>query len=138
MAKRNIIHRALAIHLDDNFSKADNMAWENTNFNPVGKTEWFEEYFMPNDTREASIGIGGTQEDFGIYQINIRVPINTGTIQADNYVNELSHLYKIGTILEKDGEQVYIEGSTASQGLMEDNWYFIPFRVKWSCYMAKI
>ena len=137
MAQRNVIHRALAVHLRDNFSGASDVTWENTKFIPEGKLAWFEEIFLPNDTREASLGVTGLQEDFGLYQINIRVPINTGTIQSDDYVNEISQLYKIGTVLEKDGESVYIDGSTAAQGTPEDNWYFVPFTIKWSSYMTK-
>lgn len=138
MAQRNVIHRALSSHLYDNFSSASTVAWENTKYEPGDLTTiWFEEIFIPNDSTEASIGIGGTQEDFGLYQINIRVPVNTGTIEADNYIDELSDLYSIGTILQKDGEEIFIEGSTAAQGISEDNWYVIPFTISWSCFMTK-
>lgn len=136
MAQRNVIHRALATHLADNFSKASVVVWENTTLDPAGLDVWFEEIFIPNDTRPATVGINGVQEDFGLYQINIRVPIGLGTIQSDNYVDEISQLYKMGTKLEKDGESVYIEGSTAGPGTTEDNWYFVPFTIEWSSYMT--
>ena len=108
MAQRNVIHRALASHLYDNFSSALTVAWENTKYDPGDLTTiWFEEVFLPNDSAESSVGKGGTQLDFGLYQINVRVPINTGTIESDNYIEELSQLYSIGTILTKDGEEIF-------------------------------
>lgn len=136
MAQRNVIHRALATHLNSNFTAADKVAWENTEFSPSTDEIWFEEIFLPNDSEQASLGITGLQEDIGLYQINVRVPLNTGTIESDNYINELSQIYKLGTTIEKDGESIYIEQSSASQGIIEDNWYVIPFTISWSCYMT--
>jgi hypothetical protein len=136
MAQRNVIHRALATQINDNFSDVANMVWENTSYKPDLETPWFEEFFLPNDSKQASLGISGTQEDFGLYQINVRTPIGQGTFASDNYIQELSELFKIGTILLKDGEYIYIENSTAAQGIPEENWYVVPFTISWSCYMT--
>jgi hypothetical protein len=136
MAQRDVIHRALAVHINNNFSDASEVVWENTSYTPDLTTPWFEEFFLPNDSRQASLGLTGEQEDFGLYQINVNIPINQGTFLSDTYIDELSQLFKIGTILEKDGEKIYIENSTAAQGIPEENWYVVPFTISWSCYMT--
>lgn len=136
MAQRNVIHRALATYLNDNFSLANKVAWENASFKPLPDEIWFEELFFPNISGQATLGTSGLQEDIGFYQINVRVPIGTGTIEADNYVDELTQIYKLGTTINKDGEEIYIENSTPAPGIKEDNWYVIPFTVNWSCKMT--
>lgn len=136
MSKRNVIHRALATHLQANFSQPTKIAWENTKYITTPEEIWFEEIFLPNDTTQATLGTSGTQEDFGLYQINVIVPENTGTIEADNFIDELTSIFKIGTSIIKDGETIYIEKSTPSQGIEQDNWYVIPFTISWSSFMT--
>ncbi len=133
---RNKIHRALATHLNDNFASASNVVWENTKkvFNVTDA--WFEETFIPNDSRQATIMKDGYIEDFGIYRINTRVPIETGTIDSDAYIETLSKLYKPGTIITKEGLDIEITKATPSQGIPQDNWYVVPLSIYWSCYMT--
>lgn len=132
---RTNIHKALARHLDDNFSLSANVIWENVKKTIEVGTPYFREMYLPNDTNQVSLGSSGETEDYGLYQINVQTPIGTGTLDAEEYIEELSILYKSGLKLIESGVTVLIEKSTPSQGFDNDNWRITPITISWSCYL---
>lgn len=132
---RTNIHKALARQLNENFSLATDVVWENVKKTIDVTKAYFEEIYLPNDTEPKTLGSSGETEDFGLYQINVHVPIGTSTIQSEEYIEELSILYKSGIKLIESGVSVLIEKSTPSQGFKQDNWYTTPITISWSCYL---
>jgi hypothetical protein len=130
------IRKALSSHIFNNFSKADKFVFENTKNNFNVDEIWFEERLLPSDSRQATVMKDGYVEDFGIYQVNVRVPVGIGTIEADQYIKELSILFKPGTTIEKNGIEVDITNSSPESGVEVDNWYVLAISIYWSCYMT--
>lgn len=132
---RTNIHKALAGHLNTGFSLATNIVWENVPKSVDLDSPYFEELFMPNDSEQRTLGSAGETEDFGLYQINVNVPIGTSTLASEEYIEEISILFKSGTILSLNGVEILIEKSTPAQGYKQDNWYTTPITISWSCYL---
>ena len=132
---RSNIHKALARHLNDNFSKSSDVIWENVKKNLNVSSTYFRETYIPNDTEQKTLGSSGETEDFGLYQIDVLVPVGTSTIPTEEFIEELSILFKSGTHLIESGVDVLIEKTTAAQGFNQDNWYTTPFTISWSCYL---
>ena len=132
---RNFIHRGLATELQANFSEPTRIVWENTFKSSDANEPWLEEIFLPTDTLPTTAMRDGYTRDFGIYQINVYIPTGKGTIISDNYIDELSQIFKTGVEIIKDGELIIIDRSTPTQGFIVDNWYVVPFSVYWTCDM---
>jgi len=129
------IHKALSKHLYNNFSLPDNIIWENFPMELTLTEYYFQEYYMPTDTEQKTLGSSGEMEDFGLYQISIFSPIGVSTTTAESYVEEISGLFKSGTILTEASVSVFINKSTPAQGFKQDNWYITPITISWSCYL---
>lgn len=134
MSKRSVIHRVLSSHLNNNYSSPNNLSWENVSFTPSPNSIWIDEKCLYNDSEIATVGISGVQKDYGIYHLNIYAPLNRGTIAVGSVLDELTEIFRAGTILVKENERVYIDRTTPSQGLEMDNWYVVPFSIYWTSH----
>ena len=136
MIDETVVPTALVLHLKDGFSLVDNIVSENTKKEFTVDKTWFEEIYMPNDSTHTTLGSAGELRKFGLYQINIRVPLNQGRIGALTYAQEIGQKFKAGTKLTRNGYVIFIEKCEPAQGFVDDNWYLVPVTVYWSCDMT--
>ncbi len=136
MIDETVVPIALVLHLKDGFSLVDNIVSENTKKEFTASDIWFEETYMPNDSVQTTLGSAGEVRKFGMYQINIRVPLNQGRIGALSYAQEIGLKFKPGTKLTRNGYEILIEKCEPAQGFQDDNWYLVPVTVYWSCDMT--
>lgn len=136
MINRPIIYKGLAQHLQNNFSLPNNVAWENVTFSSKGLDMWVKEYFMPVDTEQITLGEAGSIRDYGMYQLTVKTKTGIGTTQSQNYIQELSTLYKQGTAIVVDGYTIHIEATTPATGIVYEGWWSVPLTIDWSCNMT--
>ena len=131
-----VIPTALVLHFKDGFSLSANIVSENTKGAFTAEQTWFEEVYIPNDSDQITLGTAGEIRKFGLYQINIHVPINQGRIGALTYVQEIGQQFKTGTTITRNGYEILIEKCEPNQGFISDNWYLVPVSIYWSCDMT--
>ena len=136
MIDKNIVYKILAQNLQDNYSAPTTINWENVTYTPDVNTSWIQEFFVPNESPQVTLGTDGDVESYGFYQLNVKTPSGTGTVTSGTIVQELSEIFKIKTTLSLDGYDVYIESFNPAQGIEVDGWWVIPITIDWSCYMA--
>jgi len=132
---RKVIHKILAGRLSDGFSLMPHVQFENTKYTPDDSQPWAEEKFVPNDSNITTLGLTGEMRDIGYFQVNVYVPINTGTFESDEYIDELSELFHHGLIIEDLSHEVRITKVTPTEGFSVDNWYVVPLTIYWECTM---
>lgn len=136
MVDRTIIYKALAQHLQTNFSEPNKVAWENVEYKTEDGVTWFRETFLPNDSTQVTLGQSGYIRDFGLYQIDVCCPYGRGTQETLSFVDEISNIYKHGTTIVKDGYDVHISSCTPAQSFKIDTWWVTPITISWSCDMT--
>lgn len=136
MIDETVVPIALVLHLKTGFSLESNIVSENTKGTFTADQTWFEELYIPNDSVHTTIGTDGEVRKFGLYQINIRVPLNQGRLGALAYAQEIGLKFKPATKLYRSGYEIFIEKCEPAQGFQDDNWYLVPVTVYWSCDMT--
>ena len=134
---RKDIHKALSTKLKAEFSLPSKIAWENVAFKVVPEEPYFEEIFIPNVSGDSTVMKNGWVREIGFYQIKVKVPVGTSTLQADDYIDELTQIYEAGTSIIKNTTSVHIKNTVAAQGFRVDDRYIVPFNIEWFCDLKK-
>ena len=109
-------------------SPALSTSWENVPFVPVNGVPYQQAYIDPNDPDNPEYG-DGFQES-GIFQINLRYPLQNGTADAMARAELIRDTFTVGKSFSNTGQIVTIT-KTAAIGkgqAVADRW-FLPVRI---------
>jgi hypothetical protein len=103
----------------------NDIAFENNNFNPAGKTKYIGCYFIPASSDTTGKELGAKQEQRGIFQVSVYIKLNGGT-----YINEQLQIiddlltgFAYGSTSTYNGKTVSILESTVNSGSENEAWY---------------
>lgn len=116
------IERALNKHLMD-LNLGLPIIWQNTQSEPDIKKPYLEAFWVPSDTDPVSIGVGGFDEAVGFYQIDVKVPLETGSGLLTSYCGDIMEHYQNGTRLVYGGRSVLVLNQSLSPGTTEGTMY---------------
>jgi hypothetical protein len=113
------------------------IAWENTNFTPPTNAPHVRVSFLPSETRPAANHASAMDFESGIYQLDLYVPQNTGTANADATAREIRRQFKRGLALfDVNNIQVMIQGTpSVSDGRIEGPFWRSRITVPWFAYV---
>lgn len=112
-------------------------AYENRDFDPINTGPWAAVYVIPNQPEVATLGSIGTDQHEGILQIDLNYPAGAGDGDVLTKADEIGAVFKAGTYVDHDGQQVYIVGCGRSQGRRELGMYRISLTIEWYARTAR-
>lgn len=114
----------------------DKTAWENTEFKHPVDGPWMSAHYMPATSRVATLGVSGKDEDTGMFQIVLSLPIGSGEGDSRETISLLRTCFKPRTI-QYDGQSVTITSRRSSGGYTANGFYKIPFTVYWKAQQTR-
>lgn len=131
------IRKALENQLKDNAGiAAANFAWENTKFDPSGKTSWIRSKMVPAEARPAAVGTGNAVRWRGLFLCDCFVKRNGGPAAADQLADAVLAAFPYGLQLTENGKTINIRFSERAGAFEEEAWIYIPVTVTWYCYVS--
>jgi len=122
-----LVNHLLSLTLTD-ITSAD-IAWDNSDFDPSGKTAWLDTFYIPADIGIASKDTVGAEES-GLFQVSVYVPANDSTGGARQYarrqmkiMSEVLSGFATNTQASYNGTTVSILGSTVQPARKSGGWY---------------
>jgi hypothetical protein len=118
------------------FFSDSNVAFENRDFTQP-TTEWAKVTNMPNVPSPSSIGSNGSDENDGVFQVDLYFPQNTGKGLALAKADAIAGVFKAGASFTNSGQAVLIERCGISPAKNEDAWLRIMVSIYWRAFVYR-
>ncbi|MGL4675316.1 MAG: phage tail terminator-like protein [Wohlfahrtiimonas sp.] len=107
------------------FAKAKGIpiAYENVSFK--GSETYLEPFLLPASNNVATFG---REQESGIYQVNIYLPISEGPKKADDLAKEIMDLFKTGS---QSGDFIHLPPSSRSGGFKTETHYCVAISINY-------
>ena len=122
-----LVNHLLSLTLTD-ITSAD-IAWDNSDFDPSGKTAWLDTFYIPADIDIKSKTTAGAQED-GLFQVSVYVPANDSAGGVRQYarrqmqiMSEVLSGFATNTQTSYNSVTVSMLDSTVQPARKSGGWY---------------
>jgi hypothetical protein len=101
------------------------IATDNEFFDPVNKSLWVMLTVIPASSNAMGKGYADTNEDRGIFQVSVFIPVNTKdrSILSAIAVDEILAGFQFNSLAMYNGQQATILDATANQGRVTEAWF---------------
>ena len=101
------------------------VAFENKTFDPKNKTLWYAVYFIPATTESAGKTLASGDEQRGIFQISIFVPLNQNDYDNAQLaaIDSILSVFQYSTTTVYNNQRVDILESTVNNGIENESWF---------------
>jgi Bacteriophage related domain of unknown function len=133
------VHQCLLSVVRDNFTSPEwdhRIQWENLHFTPSAGVTWLSVHFQPAGEVGATLGPNGKDKSFGLFIVNVHVPLGVGELTSRKEINKLRDCFLPGP-RQYEGQEVTIVNRSRGRGLDHDNHFVIPFTVHWRAYLNR-
>ena len=113
------------------------VAWENIEYEPVQGTPYLRPTFLPAETFGATIGATGTDNQSGIYQIDVFVKAGQGHGAAVILADSIADHFKPVTELVYNGRLVRCMSVSILRGRSDNGWYQVPIEIRYLALTTK-
>lgn len=124
------VYLDISAALDSNLNSMSGkppIAWENVAYEPTPGTLFARPTLIPGDTTQASLGTSGTDENIGIYQIDIFAEAGQGKNEAVVMADTIADQFKRGTYLTYNSRTVRIVNASRQAMINNaDGWAQLP------------
>lgn len=120
----------------DTLTNSPPVAWENRAYEPITGTLYLRPSHLPSDTTAATIGTNGTDENTGIYQVDVFSPAGEGKNEAYVMADLVADHLKRDTELTYNSRTVRIKNVSISPALNDGGWYQIPVNIEYYSFTA--
>lgn len=103
----------------------NDIAFENKNFDPSGKTLWYAAYFIPATTEDLGKTPNSADESRGIFQVSVFIELNSVTFDDDQLtaIDNVLSVFKYNTQTVYNSQTVNISNSTVNNGVETEAWF---------------
>ncbi len=112
----------------------------NVSFTPPANTpsaKYLRATFMPNDSYGLSVDVDGTNQHYGIFQVDVFYGQGGGEPAPARIAASLIAAFERGSTFTRDGFTVQIiKKPTRGMMISDPPWVFIPVRIFYTCYAA--
>jgi hypothetical protein len=122
------VHAALSTKLGT--ISGEEIAWENSQFEPTLGTRWIREVYAPAPMVQSSLGTAGYNRLTGVYFLDVFTPVGRGWKDAEELVEILLEAFPRGAVLTAGSVEVRVERSYRSEARVEDHWYHVPLAIE--------
>ena len=98
-------------------------SYENNALATTGVALWTSFIFLPGEPTPATFGIGGEDAEYGILQVDINIPKNTGEKPLFDTVKTIQNFFTAGRIFTYNSGNATVIAAGASHGRLVDTWY---------------
>jgi hypothetical protein len=116
------------------------VAFENNKFDPKNKSLWFAAYFLPVSSEIMGKTAASSNEDRGIFQVSVFVPINgfdSSNTQLQAIDDVLSGFLYNTSIVYND-QKVDILSSTVNNGTESEAWYQRDISINYLTFSERV
>jgi hypothetical protein len=101
------------------------IATDNEFFDPANKSLWAMLTVIPASSDAQGKGSTDTNEDRGIFQVSLFIPVNTKdrSILSATAVDQVRAGFQFNTATVYNGQQVSIQDITVNQGRVTEAWF---------------
>jgi hypothetical protein len=133
-----LVQKALIAALQTAFPAwmATRVEWENVAFTPPAALSWFSVAFMPVEENVATLGPQGSDLAQGLFQVTLSCPLGIGESNTRQTINELRACYKPGNLIN-GGQVVTVLSRTRANARIKNNFFTIPFTVRWKAQLIR-
>lgn len=139
MSDRQDIRRALEQRINSGsytgITNADDIAWENTKFDPSGKDAWLRVRMSITERPPAVVGAGGAHRWQGNLFVDCFAAQNIGTGAAELLSDEILSRFDYGTQLTENSKIINIQWADSAASIQDAPWYFIPCTIRFYSYI---
>jgi len=104
---------------------AADISYENSDFNPKGKSKFIAGYFIPATSETTGKELAAIQERRGIFQISVYVKLDSG--QSDTaqlqMIDDILSGFAYGSVEVYNGQTINILESTVNSGSENEAWF---------------
>ena len=104
---------------------AADISYENSDFNPKGKSKFIAGYFIPATSETTGKELAAIQERRGIFQISVYVKLDSG--QSDTaqlqIIDSILSGFAYGSVEVYNGQTINILESTVNSGSENEAWF---------------
>lgn len=126
------IKQALEMRLDILEPKPP-IAWENTDYEPSPRQSYIAPFIVPAESNLADLNY--LQNNMGIFQIDIYVPLDKGTGELFTIADNVSNLFRAYKTSMSDGSmlRVYAISPPRNSG-RDEAWHKASVDINWQCF----
>ena len=101
------------------------IAYENSNFDPSGKSKFISATFIPATTEMMGKSATSSDEQRGIFQVSVFVKLNSGSYDNTQLqiVDSIITGFPYNTVTVYNGQTVQILESTVNSGSENESWF---------------
>jgi hypothetical protein len=108
------------------------VAWEGKAFKPVLGARYYRATFLPGEPSQAELGEAGRNRHYGLFQIDVFDPTNSGDAAAAAEAERIAAAYSRGTVLLNSGVSVKCIKSYRTPGDSSDPaWFMVSAVIQW-------
>ena len=104
---------------------AAEISYENSDFDPKGKSKFIAGYFIPATSKTTGKELAAIQERRGIFQISVYVKLDSG--QSDTaqlqMIDDILSGFAYGSVVVYNGQTINILESTVNSGSENEAWF---------------
>lgn len=104
---------------------AADVSYENSDFDPKGKSKFIAGYFIPATSETTGKELAAIQERRGIFQISVYVKLDSG--QSDTaqlqMIDDILSGFAYGSVEVYNGQTINILESTVNSGSENEAWF---------------
>lgn len=116
------------------------IAFENVIFNAQNrKVTYVKPIYIPNRGNMATLGPDGYDYEHGLFQVDIRTPLNTGNAVLWTVADHIGNVFNKGLVLSvpERNFEVRIRNVYAAAALTDDAWHWAPVTVDWYTHICR-
>ena len=116
------------------------IAFENNDFNPTGKSLWLACYFIPATSETLGKTTASSDEQRGIFQVSVFVALNS--VNYDNAqltaIDEILSGFLYNTNIVYNGQKVDILTSEVNNGSESEAWYQRDISINYLTFSERV
>ena len=101
------------------------IAFENNDFDPTGKSKYIAAYFIPATSDSTGKELNAGQEQRGIFQVTVFIKLNSGNYDNDQLqiIDDILAGFQYSSETVYNAQTVQILESTVNSGSENESWF---------------
>lgn len=113
------------------------VAWENYPYDPVAGTLYLRPTLIPDDAVSYAMGATGTDQNSGVFQIDVIAPSDKGRGEAYTKADAIAEHFRPMTELTYNSRLVRCIQASIRVATQDNGWFILPVRVEYLAYTTK-
>ena len=115
------------------------VAFENNNFNPTGKSLWYAAYYLPATTEATGKTLLSSDEQRGVFQVSVFCSANSPTYDNDQLqaIDNVLTAFRYNQQLVYNNQTVSTLDSNVNSGTESESWFKRDISINYLTFSTK-